>query len=185
MNSKFFNFIQPAIDLVDNGSFFKRPFSWLYLVFAGLNLLMPLYVLYMAISMNLFSSGFKFVMSFLLMWIFILAAGWVGFQIWWNRKEKVLGTVGENDDFVSTPVFTHFIQTFGEWLGSFIAIAGFGVALVGTIFNTGGIPGLNMLGTGVVSILLAPVQGFLIVIVFRFIAEQARALVQIANNTKK
>jgi hypothetical protein len=185
MKGKFFDFIKPAIDLVDNGSFFKRPFSWLYLVFAVLNLLMPLFILYQAIQFKAFSGGFKFVASFVLMWIFVAAASWVGFQIWWNRKDKVLESSSDSDEFVSTPVFTHFIQSFGEWLGSFIAIAGFGVALVSTIFGTGGIPGLDMLGGGFINIILAPLQGFLIIIVFRFIAEQARALVQIANNTKK
>jgi len=185
MKGIFFDFIKPGLNLVDNGSFFKRPFSWLYVVFAALNLLMPLFILYQAIQFKLFSGGFKFVIAFILMWIFVAAASWVGFQIWWNRKDKVLESSTESDEFVSTPVFTHFIQSLGEWLGSFIAIAGFGVALVSTIFGTGGLPGLDMLGGGFINIILAPLQGFLIIIVFRFIAEQARALVQIANNTRK
>ena len=185
MKGIFFNFIQPAIDSVDSGKFFKRPFSWLYLIFAVLNLLMPLFILYQAIQYKAFSGGFKFVASFILMWIFVAAASWVGFQIWWNRKDKVLETSAGSDEFVSTPVFTHFIQSFGEWLGSYFAIAGFGVALVGTIFGTGGIPGFDMFSGGFMNIILAPLQGFLIIIIFRFVAEQARALVQIANNTKK
>jgi len=53
MKGKFFDFIKPGLDLIDNGSFFKRPFSWLYVVFAGLNLLMPLFVLYQAIEIKL------------------------------------------------------------------------------------------------------------------------------------
>lgn len=142
-------------------------------------------MLYQAIQNKMFSGGFKFVIAFILMWLFLAAASWVGFQIWWNRKDKVLMTTADSDEFVSTPVFTHFIQSFGEWLGSFFAIAGFGVALVSTIFGVGGLPGLDMLNGGLIYIVLAPLQGFLIIIVFRFVAEQARALVQIANNTKK
>jgi hypothetical protein len=38
---------------------------------------------------------------------------------------------------------------------------------------------------GFLSIILMPIYGFLIIVATRFLAEQFRALVSIANNTKK
>ena len=186
MNNKFTQFIAPVLKTVDDGDFFRKPMSWLYFLMAIINLLIPLFILYKGIDSGVFSGGAKWVFGFILIWLFLAAACWVGFQIWWDRKDKVTTTSGEGDEFVSTPVFTHFLKTFGEWLGSFYAIAGFGVALIGSIFLSGGsIPGLDMMGGGWINIIINPLLGYLIIVLFRFVAEQARALVQIANNTKK
>ncbi|MFP4663606.1 MAG: hypothetical protein ACLFM1_04180 [Bacteroidales bacterium] len=186
MNNKFTQFIAPVLKTVDDGRFFRKPMSWLYYLMAVINLLIPLFILYQAIDNKLFSGGFKFVIAFILIFLFVTAAAWIGFQIWWDRKDKVTQTSGERDEFVSTPVFTHFLKTFGEWLGSFYAIAGFGIALIGSLFLGGGsIPGLDMIGGGWPAVIINPLTGYLIIVLFRFVAEQARALVQIANNTKK
>jgi hypothetical protein len=186
MNNKFTQFIAPVLNTVDDGDFFRKPMSWLYFLMAIINLLIPLFVLYRGIDGGVFNGGAKWVFGFILIWLFLAAACWVGFQIWWDRKDKVTATSGEGDEFVSTPVFTHFLKTLGEWLGSFYAITGFGIALIGSIFLGGGsIPGLDMIGGGWINIIINPLVGYLIIVLFRFVAEQARALVQIANNTKK
>jgi hypothetical protein len=95
------------------------------------------------------------------------------------------------DDFVATPVFAHFIQVAGEWLGTYIAVVGAGVSLVAAVFlgeeasALSSLTGTGILSFGVAGIIIAPVYGFLIIVVARFIAEQCRALATIANNTKK
>ncbi|MFO7790338.1 MAG: hypothetical protein R6V32_07185 [Bacteroidales bacterium] len=185
--NKFTAFISPVLKTVDEGDFFRKPMSWLYFLMAVLNLLLPFYVLYQAIDGNIFGGKAKWVFAFILIWLFLIAASWIGFQIWWNRKDRVTTATEKDDEFVSTPVFSHFLQTFGEWLGSFYAIAGFGVALIGVIFLGEGstLPGLQMFTGSWINIIIYPLTGYLIVVLFRFIAEQTRALVQIANNTKK
>lgn len=191
MNNKFTNFIDPFLDYIDSGKLFRKPFDILYLVFAILNLLLPLFILYTGIKNDIFSTNFKFTITFILIWISIVAASWIGFQIWWNRRTKLNFSSNPEDEFVATPSFSHFIQTAGEWAGSWIAIVGTAVALFTTVFmgsdsyyltNMLGIP---FLSSGFIFIILMPIYGFLIVIVFRFIAEQIRALTSIANNTKK
>jgi hypothetical protein len=42
MKSKFFTFIQPYLSYIDSGDFFRKPFGWLYMIFAVGNLLTPL-----------------------------------------------------------------------------------------------------------------------------------------------
>ena len=183
--NKFTDFISPVLKTVDNGDFFKKPMTWVYYLISFLNLLIPLFVLYHAIEVGIFSGGAKWVFGFILTWLFLAAACWVGFQIWWDRKDKVQESSKKDDRFASTPVFSHFLQTFGEWLGSFFAIAGFGSALIGAIFLSGGsIPGLDMFTGSWINIIIYPIVGYLIVVIFRFIAEQVRALVEIANNTR-
>ncbi len=191
MDKIFFQFIKPYLSFIDDGKIYREPFSWLYTVLAAINLIIPFYVLYLAIDNNLFSAGAKYVIVFLLIWLFIAFAGWVSFQIWWDRKEKVVGIAQDKDEFVATPVFSHFIQTSGEWMGTWIAIVGFGTALLTTLFLGDEArfftqaTGIGFLGTGFLSIILMPVYGFLIIIASRFLSELFRAIAAIANNTKK
>ena len=95
------------------------------------------------------------------------------------------------DEFVATPVFSHFIQTLGEWFGTYIGLVGFGFALLATIIlgdegrYLGLILGIPYLNTGWMAVITMPIIGFLIIVVSRFLSEQIRALASIANNTKK
>lgn len=54
-------------------------------------------------------------------------------MIWWDRKIKVTATSVEWNEFIATPIFSHLIQTFGEWIGTWIGIVGFTVAILTTI----------------------------------------------------
>jgi len=111
--------------------------------------------------------------------------------IWWDRKIKVTATSVEGNEFIATPVFSHLIQTFGEWIGTWIGIVGFTVAILTTIIlgNEGDYLsyqiGIPFLKTGFAFIILMPIYGFLIIVISRFLAEQFRALSSIANNTRK
>jgi len=190
---KFFNFFKPFFDYIDSGKLFRKPYGWLYAIVAALNLLFPFFVLFQTISSGMFKyMGGKYIFVFVLVWIVLLAAGWLSFQLWWNRKSKVENLTGEGDEFVGIPVFSHLIQTAGEWLGSYIAIVGCLVSLFVSLFlgaeagQLSQIPGLSMVMKGsFAGIVLMPLYGFIIIGLSRFIAEQARALAAIANNTKK
>jgi hypothetical protein len=187
-NNKFFAFIKPALSYIDNGSLYKKPFSWLYYALAVANLLLPLVILAVAIDNNIFSSGSKVIFTFILIWLIATFASWVGFQIWWNRSAKVIETSSAGSEFTATPVLSHFIQTIGEWLGSWIAIVGFGSSLFTWIFlGYGGYGGYGLwfFSLGAKGIILCPIGGFLTIVVFRCIAEGCRALASIADNTKK
>ncbi len=187
----FLHFIKPYLSYIDRGKIYKEPFSWLYMILGALNLIFPFYVFYLAIDNNIFDAGAKFIFVFLFTWIILAFAGWVSFQIWWDRRDKITGISAQSDEFVATPVFSHFIQTFGEWLGTYIAIVGFGTALITTLFLGDEarfftqMLGIGFLGTGFLAIFLMPVYGFLTLIASRFLSEQFRAIAAIANNTKK
>ena len=191
MDNKFFTFIKPYLSFIDNGQLYRKPFSWLYILLAIINLILPIFIFYQAVVNKIFDAQAKFIIVFLLTWIIIAFASWVSFQLWWDRKSKVISTAVESDEFVATPVFSHFIQTLGEWLGTWIGIVGFGTALLTTIILGGegnsltAQLGLDFMGTGFLSIVLMPIFGFLIIVAARFLAEQFRALASIANNTKK
>lgn len=179
------------LDYIDRGHIFRKPFSWLYALFAIINLISPIYTLYYAFENNIFDAPSEYVIVFLLIWLIIAFASWISFQIWWDRKSKVISTSQEGDEFVATPVFSHIIQTIGEWLGTWIGIVGFSIALLTTLIlgdegnNLSDIIGLGFMKTGFIFIILMPIYGFLIIITTRFLAEQFRALSTIANNTRK
>ena len=190
MKDKLLDTAQPLLAYIDSGEFFRRPLSWLYVVLAVGNVLAPFYVLYQTTDSGLFKyGGAKFGFSFFLVWLFVLTACWIGAQIWWNRKDKVLETSSEGSEFSATPAFSHFVQTLGENYGTFIAITGFGFSLVATLFGgaSGALgSGLSLpINAGIFGIVVFPVVGYLVIVFSRFIAEQIRALAAIANNTKK
>ncbi len=191
MENKFFTFINPYLSYIDNGHFFRKPFSWLYGLLGIVNLLLPIYLIYRAHEIKVLDFPAKFIIVFLLVLIIVAFAGWVSFQLWWERMGKIdkLSSVG--DEFIATPVFSNFIQTFGEWMGTYIGLVGFGFALLSTIIlgeegnyfgNNIGIPYLR---TGWLAVIAMPIVGFLIIVFSRFLAEQIRALSSIANNTRK
>ena len=188
---KFLTFIDPYLSYIDSGKLYRKPFSWLYMALAAVNALMPFYLLYVVIDSGMLKDvPAKFIFAFILAWLFVVAACWVGVQIWWNRKDKVMETSQDNADFPATPVISHLIQTSGEWLGSFVAIVGFGISLCGIIFlgsDARELAGVLDFGldVGFRGLILNPIGGFVIIIVFRFLAELCRALAAIANNTKK
>ena len=191
MDNKFFTFIKPYLSFIDNGDLYRKPFSWLYALLAIINLIVPIYVFYQAVDNHIFDAPAKFVIVFLLVWVIIAFAGWLSFQLWWDRKSKVISTSNVGDEFMATPVFSHLIQTIGEWLGTWIGIVGFSFALLTTLilgdegYYLSRQLGLGFMKTGFLFIILMPVYGFLIIVATRFLAEQFRALSSIANNTRK
>jgi len=191
MDSKFFTLIRPFLSTIDDGRFFRRPVVWLYMLMACINVLLPFYFLYLAIEHRFFDSQAIVIFVLGIVWLAIVFACWLGFQIWWNRKDKVILSAQPEDDFVAIPVFSHFVQTLGEWMGTWIAVVGFVFALLVTIllgkdgYYLGREIGLGFFSFSAASIILMPVYGFLIIIVTRFFAEAFKALVAIANNTKK
>ena len=192
MKNKFFTFITPYLNFIDRGDIFRKPFSWLYALNAIINLLVPFIALFWAIEKNIFEYGdSKVLMIFFFNWIVIVFASWVSFQLWWDRRIKVTQTTIEGDEFLATPVFSHFVQTLGEWIGTWVGIVGTSISLSFTIFmgDTGSYfmqdLGIPFFEAGITSIILMPIYGFLIIVFGRFLAETFRALSSIANNTKK
>ena len=190
-NNIFFNFIASYLSTIDDGRFFRKPIIWLYSLIAVINIVIPFYILYLAIKNQTFQLPGKFIFVFISVLITIAFACWIGFQIWWDRKDKIDIISSSQDDFIAIPVFSHFVQTLGEWLGTWVAIVGFVFSLLTTIILGGegaylsqGL-GLWFLNISAISIILMPIYGFLIVISARVFAEALRALVSIANNTKK
>ena len=191
MDSKFFKFINPFLSMIDDGRFFRKPVLWLYMLMAFINLILPFYLLYRAIENRFFDSTAIVIFVLGMVWLAIVFACWVGFQIWWNRKDHVNLSSTPQDDFVAIEIFTHFVQTLGEWLGTWIAMVGFVFALLATIllgregYYLGKEIGLGFFSFSAMSIILMPVYGFLIVVVTRFFADVFKALVAIANNTRR
>ena len=178
-------FATPYFNMIDSGALYRRPFVILYMILAGLNLLSILGVL---------AVMFKGGVAGILIGLFAIFGLWIGFQLWWNRREKINSFVSPGSEFVALPVFSHFLQTAGEWFGTMMAIVGTGSSIVAALFGGGGGGGFGsnpmemfmMMGGGtpVVGIIASPLAGFLILIVSRAIAEQIRALVAVANNTR-
>jgi hypothetical protein len=133
---KFFTALRPYLAFVDSVKFFTVPFSWLYVLFAVVFLLAPFAVLSYLINADFFEyAPGKMIFSVILSWIAALAAAWVAFQVWWNRK-KVVYTERLTIDVIIGAV-AHLVYTFCEATAHFIGVAGFFSGLFSLIFSQG------------------------------------------------
>ena len=195
--NKFFSFINPFLQYIDNGNFFKNPIIAVYAVFAFLFLLIPFSVL---IKSGAFNSDYltgKDFFALILMWLFIAFNSWVCFQILWNRRKELKNKINESDDYMATPIIAHLIKTLGEVIGTTTVIVGVGMSLILAIFYDGysnsiysvvrEIPFFNrrIFGNQFLNILIFPLYGYIIIIFFKFLSETISVLTSIANNTKK
>jgi hypothetical protein len=182
----FFGFSRPYLDLISKG----KIFSLVFFVMAAVNLFLPFAVIYTTIESGIFEyGGAKFIFASILSWLVIIFACWIGFQLWWNRREKVSNI--STSEFIATPIFSEIIQTFGEWLGTLIGIIGAGVGLIASIFLGNDVNdffraiGMDFFRFGAMVIIIGPIIGFFIIISSRFIAEQLRLFASLVNNTKE
>jgi hypothetical protein len=181
----FFIFSRPYLDFIDK----SRIYSLVYFVMAAVNLILPFVILYKVIDSGFFRLGANFVFAFIFSWIVIVFACWIGFQLWWNRRKRIVN-IGTSE-FSATLIFSEILQTFGEWLGTLTGIIGFGAGLLASIFLGDDVNylfraiGMGYLGFGPVIVIIGPVIGFFIIILFRFLAEQFRLLASLVNNTKE
>ena len=105
MESKFFTYAKPLLTYIDEGHLFRRPFNGLYMLMAIINLIIPISIFVIAVKHGIFKLPFKFGLVFILLWLIIAFASWIGFQIWWDRKTQVLQTTTKGDDIIAIPVF--------------------------------------------------------------------------------
>jgi hypothetical protein len=183
--SSFFTFSRPYLEFIGKG----KLFSFVYIVMAVINPIIPFVILYKVIDSGFFSLGAKFVFAFILAWFVIVFACWIGFQLWWDRRKKIVNV--ESSEFFTTMIFSEMLQTFGEWLGTLIGIIGAGGGLLASFFLGNDVNyifqliGLDFLRFGVLIVIIGPVIGFFVIIISRFFAEQLRLWAALANNTKE
>lgn len=192
MNNMFFNFLKPYLSYIDNGDLYRKPIKWLYTIFAVLNLLIPFFMLYMVLESEILGyANAKAIITFTLCWLVVVGVSWFGFQLWWDRRNKIETITTAGDDFIATPAVAHLIQTAGEWFGTWVGVGATLIVLIGAIFmgsgmnDMGRIMGFGVMRWGIAGIIFMPIFGFMIIIGSRFFAEQIRAIAAIANNTKK
>jgi hypothetical protein len=180
-----FTFSKPYLEIIGKG----KLFSLIYIVMAVINPIIPFVILYKVIDSGFFSLGAKFVFAFILAWFAIVFACWIGFQLWWDRRKRVAEV--ETSEFFATMNFSGLLQTFGEWLGTLIAIIGAGGGLLASLFLGSDVDylfqyiGMGFMGFGAFIVIIGPVIGLLIIIISRFFAEQLRLWAALANNTKE
>jgi len=119
--------VKPYLGFIDNSVLLKKPISCL---FAIVSLLIPVYVLSQFIQHGIFRENeAKYIIAGILIVAILLFAGIFGFLIWWHRR--ITRDEGGHKWYGN---FRRFIQTIGEWLGTFIAISVFGCVIVLMIF---------------------------------------------------
>ena len=154
--------VKPYLHFVDTNVLFKKPVSCLLAI---VSLLIPVYFIFQIIQTGVFKSeDTKLIVASILVFLVIAFAGVFGAIIWWHRR------ISHDEGSTWYPNFRRFIQTWGEWLGTFIAIVTFGSVLILMLFFENQsylIAGLIPLPLPTLQLtyaLMGPVVGFLIII---------------------
>ena len=184
--NKFFSLFRPYLDFIGKG----KLFSLVYFAMAVINLALPFYIMYLIIDYGFFGLGAKYVFAIIFAWLIICFACWIGFQLWWNRRKKV--EVISKTEFVAIPLVSDILQTYGEWLGTLIAVIGVGAGLVTFIFlGNESTYFLSLISfgffnySGFMNMVWGIVYGLCTIIVFRVFAELLRVVAALCNNTKE
>ena len=185
-SSFFLNWSKPFIDSIDNGDFFKKPASWLYSLNGISFLLIPLVIAFQAFDNYFFDAQGKYVLVGFLFWIILTLICLVCFQIWINRKNKLLNLDGSRG-FVATKIMADIISTSGECYGVIVGVLGFFTVLFSLFTEINLMRELDFLpfGAGVMGIIAFPVAGYFIIIATKFLSEFISAIATIARNTAK
>jgi tetratricopeptide (TPR) repeat protein len=185
--------VDSYLESIDNGSFFRIPVKWIFYGIGVLNLLFPLVLLYVLseLPMSILDAKGSIQFVVLMVWLIIALSSYVSFLLWRNRGRNISRFTLEGDAFIATPVFAYFIQTLGEWIGTYYGLAGLLISLLINIFiGDRGVMILDNIGVGFLmfglgSMLLLPFIGFFIIIFSRFVSEQITTFSAIANNTSR
>jgi hypothetical protein len=186
--NKLIGFIKPVLDLIDNGVIYRKGFWVLYLLHAVASLLIPLFLLAFAIAIDIFKyQSFGIAFCLVLMWLSIAFSCWLGFQVFWNRMEKIDALFKKDCDFVAIPLIADYIKTAGEFIGV-VAVSSVPcfilLGIVASDIAKSAIPNINTGVTVVFTPIFVAIWGYLIMLVAKFCAESITAFASIANNTK-
>jgi hypothetical protein len=129
---KFFTFIRPFLAFVDSPRYFTKPFSWLYLLFAVVFLLVPFGLLFVMIGGGFFKSSGNIIFGGILTLIAVFIASWLAFQIWLNRRRVI--QVEKVTVAVIIDALAKLLRTGIEANSVFMGVAGFCAGLFTFLF---------------------------------------------------
>lgn len=199
-------YLSKILSLIDNGKFFIIPMKWIYKLFSILAFVLPLVVLFFIYQ--LFDSGmlkyaegwtkFVAVVFCILFFVTMLGVAYANFLFWQSRCKKIDHIVKVGDQVVAIPLYSNLIQNSGEIWGINVAVVGPVLSLLVYLFTV--FTGANAMGMGgsdnyflliiiglvtlIIYTIISIIIGFLIVLIFRFIAESIRLVAQIANDAR-
>lgn len=189
MNNKFFSILNPLLDLIDNGRFFYKPLKYFYYFMALVSVILPIYMLFVMIDSRIYDYLSEMRSVLIITWMLFAAVGVVVALIFVNRASKIDNEFKDFGDYVAVPIFAHLIRTVGEVVGISFAIfftaSGFLSLLFAEKMRTiDQITGGDLPFLGVSGLFIAVFIGYLITLFTRFISEQMKAIIEIAQNSK-
>ena len=136
------------------------------------------------------------VIGLVLFCLFILLIGFVCALVLWNRSVELKNLNSDDDKFTAIPVVSHFVQTIGEYVATYIATMGFATILIAVAFKTcfgefllDELYFINLkqlsqqYELGIPYLLVPIVAAFFVLWTTKIIAEAIKTFVAIANNT--
>ena len=179
--------LSPLIKSFDNGRFFLITAKVIIdVIVSGFLLLQP-YSAYQMLNNHILAgcptSTKTIVLINTIVWLVIAI---FSFGYWMKRKRRLESLFNPKDEFVVIPLGSYMFQWFGEWLALVSSIGGLFAIIISLIHvKISSSIMINIIPYGWIGGVIAIIAGIIIVFIFRLISEKIRALVAIANNTRR
>lgn len=181
--------IDKALNIVDNGSFFREPIVYVYRIIGILYLpclLLALYQCYDSFSGIAMMVGNT--INVILLIITCIVACILALLFWVNRSNKLRQRIPMGGDMIVMPIVADFIQSFFEITGLismiFVPVYTLYIGILGQLFIKQYSLYKDVLFMAVSISIGAIILGYVIMAFGHFIAENIRALATITNNIK-
>jgi len=181
-----------TLEALDNGSFFKKAFYWIFKINAYLSIIWLLWILYLVVESGVISRvGGQEILILLLMFFGLGCITVLQFLLWNKRSLTFRKTAVVDRNFSASPSIAYFIQTCGESMclsfvgsGVYMVLMALLTMLISEDFYR--IVERSADGFGLIPLLFTIVGiGFFLLVLTRLIAETIKALAIIAQNTSK
>lgn len=187
-------YVRKILGTIDDGSFFRRPLYWMYIIFYCLLALslVGVGIILMVLAVDDYSMKGTFgefgtyifgILALLVCWA--MAAYTIVFGL--NRAKKLNALTNANDEIFVIPLVAYCYQTFREWLGTTIMIGGTALGLVVAVVGLLSFQD-KCLYTFLGGLALAVgciLGGYLIVFLGHFIANFLTGFASLVNNMKR
>jgi hypothetical protein len=179
----------PFLRRVSDGKFFRAAFPIFFRGCAGLAALGALYGSYLLWRTVTREMGFNGFLALVLTQLLLLALGLVAVNVLWLRAEDAEAVTPAEG--IVTSMVAIALRALGEVLGAAQVIGGVAIAVLGWLNE--GWAAQRIFGPfwvarptdGLLAIVLGFVNGFAVLAIGYFVAEQASALVAVERNTRR
>jgi len=189
MDKNYMQYVDKVLNLIQDNKTISIGMKYFYILFAIINLLIPLFILIEILDQGLGGYPATTIIGTILIFLVVVLIGFAGFKLFWQRQKKIRDYLESKSKYIVSFAFSDIVLSFGHWLAM---IVGIGIPLIYFIVlllvDSEALSFLNIflpLPIKWTSIIWLVAFGFIILIFFTFISERIKIFPEIGINITK